>query len=48
MRRMARKYVSKEPVHYVANISRYYVIYKQIAQLQIHREQRNAATYKLF
>ncbi|AAW87355.1 amino-acid abc transporter binding protein [Aliivibrio fischeri ES114] len=45
---MARKYVSKEPVHYVANISRYYVIYKQIAQLQTHREQRNASNYKLF
>lgn len=45
---MARKYVSKEPVHYVANISRYYVIYKQIALLQSLREHQNASNYKLF
>ncbi|MGR6859631.1 transglycosylase SLT domain-containing protein [Aliivibrio salmonicida] len=45
---MARKYVSKEPVHYVKNISRYYVIYKQIALLQSLREQQNASNYKLF
>ncbi|AZL86872.1 MULTISPECIES: lytic transglycosylase F [Aliivibrio] len=45
---MAQKYVSKEPVHYVANISRYYVIYKQIYKLQAHREQQNASNYKLF
>jgi membrane-bound lytic murein transglycosylase MltF len=45
---MARKYVSKEPVHYVTNISRYYVIYKQIALLQALREQQNASNYKLF
>lgn len=45
---MARQYVSKEPVHYVANISRYYVIYKQIALLQSLREHQNASNYKLF
>ena len=44
---MARKYVSKEPVHYVKNISRYYVIYKQIALLQSLREHQNASNYKL-
>lgn len=45
---MAQKYVSKEPVNYVANISRYYVIYKQITLLQTLREQQNASNYKLF
>lgn len=44
---MARKYVSKEPVHYVKNISRYYVIYKQITLLQSLREHQNASNYKL-
>lgn len=39
---MARKYISKEPVNYVANISRYYLIYKQLAKIQQHREDQQA------
>ncbi|MCG7495295.1 lytic transglycosylase F [Vibrio sp. Of7-15] len=39
---MARKYISREPVNYVNNISRYYVIYKQISQLHQMRKERNA------
>ncbi len=45
---MAQKYVSKEPVRYVANISRYYVIYKQIIQLQKLRKNQKGVKYKLF
>lgn len=39
---MARKYISREPVNYVNNISRYYVIYKQISLLHQMRKERNA------
>ncbi len=45
---MAMKYISKEPVHYVSNISRYYVIYKQITQLEEHKKQRNVSTSSFF
>ncbi|MUI55269.1 transglycosylase SLT domain-containing protein [Aliivibrio fischeri] len=45
---MALKYISKEPVHYVSNISRYYVIYKQIVQLKEQKEQRNALNKATF
>lgn len=30
---VARKHISREPVHYVANINRYFVIYKQLARI---------------
>ncbi|WP_375320351.1 transglycosylase SLT domain-containing protein [Aliivibrio logei] len=45
---MALKYISQEPVHYVSNISRYYVIYKQIVQLKEHKKQRNAFNIRTF
>lgn len=37
---VTRRYLGSEPITYVANINRYYVIYKQLASLQqIRREQ---------
>ncbi|WP_370447480.1 transglycosylase SLT domain-containing protein [Vibrio ouci] len=32
---VARKHISREPVQYVTNINRYYVIYKQLAQINL-------------
>lgn len=32
---VARQHISREPVHYVANINRYYVIYKQLARINL-------------
>nr|WP_216611936.1 lytic transglycosylase F [Vibrio sp. RE86] len=32
---VARRHISREPVHYVANINRYYVIYKQLARINL-------------
>nr|WP_299694643.1 lytic transglycosylase F [uncultured Vibrio sp.] len=40
---ITRKHVSKEPVDYVANINRYFVIYKQLAVINAKREE-SAAT----
>ncbi|CAH0527030.1 Membrane-bound lytic murein transglycosylase F [Vibrio hippocampi] len=38
---ITRRYIGSEPITYVANINRYYVIYKQLASLQqIRREQQ--------
>lgn len=39
---ITRKYVSKEPVTYVANINRYFVIYKQLAAINATRENGTA------
>ncbi|WP_112480539.1 lytic transglycosylase F [Vibrio variabilis] len=39
---MARRNISSEPVTYVANINRYYVIYKQLESLQEIREEQQA------
>ncbi len=39
---IARRYISQEPANYVANISRYYVIYKQLQLLQNYRDQQSA------
>lgn len=39
---MARRHIGREPVHYVANINRYFVIYKQLAALKALRENRSA------
>ncbi len=35
---ITRKYVSKEPVIYVANINRYFVIYKQLKVINTIRD----------
>ncbi|WP_153448618.1 MltF family protein [Vibrio algicola] len=42
---MARKYISREPVDYVANISRYYVIYKQLEKIQQFREKNQTEQF---
>lgn len=39
---IARRNIGREPVNYVANINRYYVIYKQLTQLNQIREEQNA------
>ena len=39
---MARRNISSEPVTYVANINRYFVIYKQLESLQEIREEQQA------
>ncbi len=39
---VTRQHVSSEPVKYVANINRYYVIYKQLATIQSMRDEGNA------
>lgn len=39
---MARRNISSEPVTYVANINRYYVIYKQLESLQQIRQEQQA------
>ncbi len=40
---VTRQHVSSEPVKYVANINRYYVIYKQLAAIQSMRDAGNAS-----
>ncbi|KII77411.1 lytic transglycosylase F [Vibrio renipiscarius] len=40
---IARRNIGREPVHYVSNINRYFIIYKQLAALQ---EMRDAANDK--
>lgn len=39
---MARRNIGREPVHYVSNINRYFVIYKQLNSLRELREQQAA------
>ncbi|KGY12408.1 amino acid ABC transporter substrate-binding protein [Vibrio tubiashii] len=39
---MARRNIGREPVHYVANINRYFIIYKQLNSLRELREQQAA------
>jgi len=39
---IARRNIGREPVHYVANINRYYVIYKQLDKIQQTRKEGNA------
>ncbi|MDR9828042.1 lytic transglycosylase F [Vibrio sp. FNV 38] len=41
---ITRRNISKEPVDYVANINRYYVIYKQLEEIHEHEQANNAAT----
>ncbi len=41
---ITRRNISREPVDYVANINRYYVIYKQLEEIHEHEEANNAAT----
>lgn len=43
---ITRKYVSKEPVTYVTNINRYYVIYKQLEAIQAIKGAGNAKLLK--
>ncbi|WP_342356588.1 lytic transglycosylase F [Vibrio splendidus] len=43
---ITRKYVSKEPVTYVANINRYFVIYKQLQAINAIRENGTARLLK--
>ena len=43
---ITRKYVSKEPVTYVANINRYFVIYKQLEAINAIRENSTARLLK--
>ncbi|MGC9404069.1 lytic transglycosylase F [Vibrio genomosp. F10] len=40
---IARRNIGKEPVTYVANINRYYVVYKQLSALKQLRAKRNAS-----
>ncbi|MDA0129716.1 lytic transglycosylase F [Vibrio sp. MarTm2] len=40
---MARRHIGREPVHYVANINRYFVIYKQLEALKTLRENQSAS-----
>tara|TARA_Y100001956_G_C4120238_1_gene187000 strand:- start:369 stop:1808 length:1440 start_codon:yes stop_codon:yes gene_type:complete len=47
---MARRHIGREPVHYVANINRYFVIYKQLEALKALRESQsttNASVLRL-
>lgn len=39
---MARRNIGREPVHYVSNINRYFVIYKQLKSLKQLREYQAA------
>jgi membrane-bound lytic murein transglycosylase MltF len=41
---IARRNIGKEPVHYVSNINRYFVIYKQLKSLKQLRENQAAQT----
>ncbi|MPW36787.1 lytic transglycosylase F [Vibrio sp. B1Z05] len=38
---VARRNIGREPVQYVANINRYYTIYKQLGEIQSEREELN-------
>ncbi|MBA5764511.1 lytic transglycosylase F [Vibrio sp. 404] len=38
---VTRRNIGREPVHYVSNINRYFIIYKQLSELQQNREQSN-------
>lgn len=40
---MARRNIGREPVHYVSNINRYFVIYKQLSSLKELRENQEAS-----
>lgn len=44
---MARRNISREPVHYVSNINRYFVIYKQLDALKRLREAQAARLLKI-
>ncbi len=44
---MARRNISREPVHYVSNINRYFVIYKQLDALKKLREAQAARLLKI-
>ncbi|WP_375752684.1 transglycosylase SLT domain-containing protein [Vibrio sp. HN007] len=44
---ITRRNIGREPVHYVANINRYYVIYKQMNELSQLRAEQNAALVEL-
>ncbi|MCG9574614.1 lytic transglycosylase F [Vibrio tubiashii] len=39
---MARRNIGREPVHYVSNINRYFIIYKQLNSLRLIRENQAA------
>jgi len=39
---ITRRHIGREPVHYVANINRYFVIYKQLESLKSIRENQSA------
>lgn len=41
---ITRRNISSEPVTYVANVSRYYVVYKQLEQLKQAKEESLTAT----
>ncbi len=41
---IARRNIGREPVNYVANISRYYVVYKQLSLIKAQKEQSKTAT----
>ena len=38
---VTRKNIGREPVQYVSNINRYFVIYKQLSELQKTRDEHN-------
>lgn len=44
---ITRRNIGREPVTYVANINRYYVVYKQLSALEQLRTERNAAPTSL-
>ncbi|WP_038219380.1 lytic transglycosylase F [Vibrio sp. N418] len=39
---IARRNIGREPVHYVSNINRYFIIYKQLASLKKNRDEGNS------
>lgn len=39
---VARRNIGREPVQYVANINRYYTIYKQLGEIQDQRNEHNS------
>ena len=41
---ITRRNIGREPVNYVANISRYYVVYKQLTRIKAQKEQNQTAT----
>ncbi len=38
---VTRRNIGREPVHYVSNINRYFIIYKQLSELQQSRDKSN-------